>query len=481
MSVTRTLRILSLVCAAALLATAVTFASGAGGNSPGTGEIAERRINARAHMRNFRNVHRAGRTAVTDNAPRSLAPARGWGNERVFSRWDDWEPNIAADPSSDRVYMLTTQYGGPKACTSCPGSGPIRMRISTDGGHSFGPATYLCPCPGGQWQADPLIEVDADGDLYAGFLSAPFGTYFVRSTDEGATWTAPVRVMPSLVWDDHPWMAVSPDGQHVYIGANQQDNYQASSHDFGVTWSAPIKTNPPGDYYFSTGAEVMPNGDIVFVAGAVGCCTGADSVGPADVVVIRSTDMGATWTETIVDTSAPMPFCTVAGCPNYQYATEPALAQNGDGDLALAYQASETPLGGMRMWIRTSTDNGATWSARQQISPGGSVIASFPAIAGGDGGRFTVAWADNRNGPTRFNTYASDSLDGGATWSTAVDISNLGTGARYKHPAGYQFSYGDYFGITINDAQEAVAAWGESFHYTGPGGTWYNAQQGAPT
>ncbi|MCJ7832267.1 MAG: hypothetical protein MUP92_02325 [Actinobacteria bacterium] len=95
-------------------------------------EVLERRMTARARIESFRIAQRQGRTAVSDSGPGPRASVPGWGNEKVFSRFNDWEPNVAADPSSSYVYMLTTQYGGPKACVDCPRNPSIRLRISSD-------------------------------------------------------------------------------------------------------------------------------------------------------------------------------------------------------------------------------------------------------------------------------------------------------------------------------------------------------------
>ena len=131
----------------------------------------------------------------------------------------------------------------------------------------------------------------------------------------------------------------------------------------------------------------------------------------------------------------------------------------------------------MRVYVRRSSDHGVTWTPPSRISPKGGVTAVFPQVAGGAAGRFAVAWADDRTGDQLFNTWERDSMDSGNSWGTVARISNLGHGAGYKYPAGYVFSYGDYFDIDINNAQQAFAAWGEGYSYKGPGGTWYNVQE----
>src|SRR5262245_3164329 len=64
--------------------------------------------------------------------------ARGWDAERAWSGYDDWEPAIAADPSSSYVYQMTTRYTGPAPCQQCP-LPYVVFRASSDGGATWGP------------------------------------------------------------------------------------------------------------------------------------------------------------------------------------------------------------------------------------------------------------------------------------------------------------------------------------------------------
>ena len=52
---------------------------------------------------------------------------------------DDWEPTVAADPSSSFVYQMTTRYGGQKACGKGLGH-CIILRASSNGGATWGTA-----------------------------------------------------------------------------------------------------------------------------------------------------------------------------------------------------------------------------------------------------------------------------------------------------------------------------------------------------
>ena len=79
-------------------------------------------------------------------APARPIPNPGWTTERVWKVGaDDWEPAIAADPSAPYVYTLSTRYTGPARCPSCP-SPSIVLRVSADGGRTWGPDRFLCVC-----------------------------------------------------------------------------------------------------------------------------------------------------------------------------------------------------------------------------------------------------------------------------------------------------------------------------------------------
>src|SRR4030095_6222729 len=74
---------------------------------------------------------------------------------------DEEEPASATDPSAPYVYLLATRYTGPTACgNQCPLPYHV-LKISSDGGATWGPDQYLCTCRGAQGQFHPQIEVVA--------------------------------------------------------------------------------------------------------------------------------------------------------------------------------------------------------------------------------------------------------------------------------------------------------------------------------
>src|SRR2546423_10774900 len=107
--------------------------------------------------------------------------------------------------------MLTTRFGGRRACRSCPDPA-IRLRASRDGGLHWGRDRYLRRCPASENQYDPQIEMAADGSLYAAWLDgfSP-GVAFACSDDHGLTSTKPLHVDKRLAWSDKPIVARSEE------------------------------------------------------------------------------------------------------------------------------------------------------------------------------------------------------------------------------------------------------------------------------
>src|SRR5262245_45361398 len=126
-------------------------------------------------------------------SPSLTAP--GWDAERVWSGFDDWEPAIATDPSSNYVYQMTTRYNGPSACNGCPFP-IVVIRVSSDGGTTWGPDKIINVSK--KKQNDPEVEVATDGSVYALWLdSYTPGVKFTKSTNRGATWSAPKNFVGS--------------------------------------------------------------------------------------------------------------------------------------------------------------------------------------------------------------------------------------------------------------------------------------------
>lgn len=430
--------------------------------SPETSDVRQRPHGERKERSTGRDF--AGQTEVQSYS-RPSATAPGWDSERVWSGHDDWEPFVAADRSSPYVYQVVTRFNARVS--------GIFLRRSPDRGETWLPDHLVAPI--NLWQADPQVEVAADGTVFVVWLDGPgWVSKLIKSSDHGASWTPPVVIAPSLRWTDHPWLLVSPDGHDVYVGLNQDDSYIVTSHDGGQTFGMPFKTNPPtpGHWWDANGAAMAPDGIPYFVV--------IDFLlnyrGPANVFLVSSRDHGVTWQSYRVDTSAPPPGCSgAAGCEYGFLSTTAGLAVDQAGKLLVAYHAGDTLKMPQKMWTRTSDDGGVNWTARMQISqPNEEADNAFPAVAAGAAaGDFRVVWQSNGKGnPRGWDTYYRRTTDGGATWSASIKLSDRPTGAPYKTAAGYEFPYGDYLSLSVDGEGSNHVIWGEGSSYDGPGGVW---------
>lgn len=415
------------------------------------------------------------RPAASVTAPLQRSSAPGWTGETPMDLTaDDWEPAVAADPTSPYVYTLHNRFGA-HACRDCPDPAMI-LNVSVDGGATFGPDTFISRSKGVDEQFDPEIEVASDtGDVLAVWMN-DWHIVFTKSTDHGAHWSKPVPVYGDLKWGDKPILAVSPDGQSVYVGFNgptDGDAWISASHDGGQTWT-PALVMRTDRYTFAYGGFVAPDGTVTFTdisftySGPKG---GAQ--GPIQVHAFTSTDDGATWTSTLVDTLKLGVPCTSRACYADFYDSGPAVAGDANGDLVTVYSGAAIRHGPRTVYARSSTDGGLTWSERVQLSPDGS-NAAFPAAVGTGNGEVRAWFADQRTG--RWNIWYTTSADLGATWSEAVRISDAVSGAPYKSGKGFLEFYGDYGEIAITSAGATFAIWAEGPSYLGPGQVWYNRQ-----
>lgn len=410
----------------------------------------------------------AGDSGAGPLAPTFAAPAR-WSDQ------DDWEPHAAADPASPYAYQATTRIGGDHADTV--------VRVSADGGESWGADQVLSD---GLDAYDPQLAVAAGtGCVHFAWLGGPsgWGTYSRRSCDHGETWSEAVAIAPADWTTDHAWLAVSDDGQDVYLAFNGVDEpppggdeeeeeggigYVAVSHDAGASFDV---VRVAGDgltrYWFEDGADVAADG-TAYVANVE---FSMDYTGPAHIVLWRSADRGATWQQHTVATSEEPPACDWAdGCEFGFLAAQSAVAVDEDGAVLVAWTAAATAGGDLATYVAFSP-GGAAWTSFSEpvrLSEGLGTGIGISAAAGPGAGDFRVAWqgaiSPGSQGP--WSTFYEQTIDGGETWlDEAVPLS----GAE----GGYAFPYGDYMGLGVGENGIDHLAWGEGPSWTGPGATWF--------
>ena len=172
---------------------------------------------------------------------------------------------------------------------------------------------------GATWEADqlfaansgdPLVEVADDGTVYTlGIVGGPWDLLLRRSFDHGLTWGSSDRRhrkrprTPGVIarrWWSRPMARTSTSAY------NRGDIYVVASHDGGATFDPEVQVTSNGRQWFTSAGAVAPNGDVYFAAADYS----SGYTGPTYINVLRSTDGGANWTTTLLDTSAESADCS---------------------------------------------------------------------------------------------------------------------------------------------------------------------------
>ena len=410
----------------------------------------------------------------------------GWtGSQLLNATTDDWEPAVAADPNAPYVYLTPTRYGQPKTCPShCP-TPFIALTLSSDGGHTWGPQVPLCVCRGSKAQYDPTIEVVPNtGVVYSAFLNADraggFSTVFVKSTDHGRNWTDPVHVYGNVSWTDKPEVTTDASGRDIYVswnGPQGGDLYVGQSHDGGTTWTQ-RKLTDTKRYYYAYDGRVLPDGTVVFSESSEVYSGSSKVSGQVWHHAIVSRDRGKSW-ENIVVAKVPVgEACVAEGCSPDFYTGQTSVVSDTAEHLVLAYEGPAVDLGPRRVFVKTSLDEGRTWSAATPISVSGE-NATGPRLASSGNGDVRVWYMQTAIGddPDAWNVWYRSSPNGGKTWSSPVKLDDAPAGAAgYVNANGFDEIYGDYGEIAVTSRGKTFAAWGEGFSWLGPGGTWFDLQ-----
>ena len=420
--------------------------------------------------------------SASPNQPASVpAPSTSGFTPQVrlgFRVGDQWEPAIAADRSG-HVYMLYAQYEGVPGCDDCANPTQI-LQVSNDRGQTWSSPRIIHPDgaeSGGQWDSQVVVDPVDGQTVYVSFLQNNKSDIAVgKSRDFGATWSF-VTADATNASTDKPILAVR--GQDVYVVYNHaQTIWGAYSHDGGANF-AEVKINQNGKLGWSLagGGTVTPNGNVYFAW--AGYENNGGAKGKVNLFVSGSTDGGRTWTTKTIEVSEAPPQCPDFNCGWAYLGAQLVLASDSTNTVYLLWNAGSTPFGAERIYFAKSTDGGNTYTQKAEVStaPPGTHHA-FPAIAAVGNGEVRISWMDARahsaaSDKDRWNVYYRASTNGGASWSTEVDVSTFVSGFSFIFPEGFRFPFGDYYEIDIDEQGTNHIIFGEGFDYNAPGSIWY--------
>jgi hypothetical protein len=202
---------------------------------------------------------------------------------------------------------------------------------------------------------------------------AQLGTWILRSTDGGVTWSAPYD---SIVNSPHGPIQLT-DGRQLYAGKDLWKtgkwNGVCESTDDGLSWKklAQIPTRPgddPGEYHELHAVEAA-NGAIITQI------RNHNDPNSRETLQTESTDGGRTW-------SVPHSI-GVWGLPSH-------LLRLHDDRLLMSYGYRRKPFGNQ---ARISADHGKTWSAPITISSdGANGDLGYPSTVELSNGTLLTAW-----------------------------------------------------------------------------------------
>ncbi len=300
-------------------------------------------------------------------------------------------------PDTDVFYARSTDAGATWSATQ-----PLHADAATDAGNDDHP--QIVTDGAGTWIVvwDANARTGADRDVF-----------FERSTDGGATWSAPAPLAANATTDrgndQRPQLATDGAGRWVVVWAsndtlggtkgNDFDILTARSSDGGATWSpaVPLNTNAATDKGLDDRPQVVTDGLGTWLATWVSDESFGGALGTdLDVLTARSTDGGVTW-------SAPMPLNTNAATDAGEDGA-PALATDRAGTWVAVWESTDTlgdTLGSdYDVLMAHSIDGGAHWSAPRALDPDAATDTRrdvAPQIAT-SGGVWNVIWSASGGG-----------------------------------------------------------------------------------
>jgi len=354
----------------------------------------------------------ACRTAA-NQAPRAAGPrsnAAAPVETVVFKNGDDGYrcyriPAIVRAPGGE---LLAFAEGRVLDCGDF-GDVEIVQRTSTDNGKTWGPVRRAADYGAAQvGNPAPVFDLTdprypkgrlllvyntgtaSEADVRAG--KAIREVWYIASTDNGRTWSAPVNITTQVSRPNKPavnpqyafaedWrsyantpghalqMTLGPHKGRLFVAANHSagppqphaHDYQAHgfySDDHGATWHlSPTIAYLGGNE--STAAETSSGGVLLNIRNQSGDAKNR--------LLATSPDAGETWQSTRVAQDLPDPVCQ-GSMVNYQTAT---------GQKLLLFSNANSQAKREKMTVRTSSDDGKTWSAGKEIYPGSAAYSDL--------------------------------------------------------------------------------------------------------
>lgn len=323
----------------------------------------------------------------------------------------------------------------------------------------------------------------------------------------GARIGNPIDVTPGQFSDDKQWLVAdaspsSPYANNLYVawtrlGGNSQVMFSRSTNQ-GATWSAPQAVSAAGEgFVWPTHDAVARNGDLY-----VGYHSDTCGAATANMFILRDSSGGANLAAGTAVQKSSFPSATTCnvqtGTPIantdfwMQGAMQPAILPDPVRPGNVYVIANDDPNDNFTtgdpgdIVMARSTDYGATWTKSTISHAPANTLQVMPGAAIDQDGKIAVFWYDTRGGVLNNNgtpantaddyfnldVYATVSRDGAASFTNDFRINdaqfdpNLGAGCRFgcnaaavpPDPPPQTLRIGEYNGIAAANGN-AYAAW----------------------
>ncbi len=345
---------------------------------------------------------------------------------------------------------------------------PQNARGTTNGGINW----YLNnPAYPGGTCCDPWATHTGSGVLI--YASGVSGQYVYRSTNNGMNWSAPIL---SVSGNDrnHVTAEYTGNGPYAnYVYAAMTPGNFARSTNAGLTWTTTFSpSNSLPGCYIAVGPDGATDGGCVMYVTNTGSSNGGRIYN-----FYRSTNGGANFTLMSSQSGWTGYVGYYTGSRhtinNVRTDSHPKIAMDNSngpyrGRLYCVNASNDPPGNGNKpdIWLRYSTDQGATWSSGIRVNDNPNPTLSdqwFPEIfCERTTGKLYIHWYDDRANPATFQTaiYGTYTTDGGQTFVTNQQISNATF--PFPNPPAAPNSYrGDYTTVTANNPKVSFSIWGD--------------------
>ena len=354
------------------------------------------------------------------------------------------EPSLAIDPTDPRHMTAVWQQDR----WTDGGSSANVTATSFDGGVTWTRSTPpFSQCAGGAFQraTDPWVTYGPDGTAFQ--IAVAFDKATTRnavlatSSADGVTWSEPVTLRfddGGDVFNDKESITADPTAAGVvYAVWDRLTGLTTPNEPIGTgpTWFA--RRSPDGwqesRVIYDPGVDsqtignivaVLPDGTLVTMFNRI---TAGSTLARSEIVVIRSTDQGDTWSAPIV--VSPLGAVGILDPANDRFVRGgedlPAIAVDPTSGILYITWASNAFSGGASddIALATSLDGGVTWSAPIRVNQAPTPGAFEPEIAVMPDGTLGVTYYDLRDQDRsdrdtfRVATWLATSHDRGATWT----------------------------------------------------------------